>query len=133
VLQAWLSNMWIQTTQADFEAGVLNQVDTTTSPGDVQLTSNSNWYNTNWSYRREITIDHDDVQDVADPSTTYADFPVLVYATGLSNINANGTDIRFTSSDGTTGIAPRNRELLWWHSLRLGKGDSDQGQQRFQR
>jgi hypothetical protein len=31
----------VQTSQADFEAGVLNQVDTTTSPGDVKLATAS--------------------------------------------------------------------------------------------
>jgi len=35
--QAWVSNIWVQTTQGDFEAGVLNQVDTSSSPGDVKL------------------------------------------------------------------------------------------------
>ena len=35
--QAWASRQWTQTTQTDFEAGVLNQVDTSTSPGDVML------------------------------------------------------------------------------------------------
>ena len=35
--QAWASTPWVQTTQANFEAGVLNQVDTSSSPGDVKL------------------------------------------------------------------------------------------------
>jgi len=88
------------------------------------------WYDSDWSYRREITIDHTEVQDVADPSTTYANFPVLVYATGLSNINANGTDIRFTSSNGTTEI-PREIEsyaggtLYAWVKVTLTKDSSD--------
>jgi hypothetical protein len=105
--QAWASNLWRQTTQADFDAGVLTNVATTSSPGDgnVILAVKSDWYNTNWQYRRAITIDHTKVQDVANPSTTYANFPVLVYATGLSNIEANGADIRFTSSDGITELS----------------------------
>ena len=42
--QAWVSGQWVQTSQADFEAGVLNNVDTSSSPGDVKLaaTSSSN-------------------------------------------------------------------------------------------
>jgi len=89
-----------------------------------------NWYDTDWSYRREITIDHTKVEDVADPSTTYADFPVLVYATGLSNIKAAGADIRFTSSDGTTEL-PREIEdysggtLYAWVKVTLTKDSSD--------
>jgi hypothetical protein len=42
--QAWASRQWTQTSQADFNAGVLSNVDTTTSAGDVKLafTSSSN-------------------------------------------------------------------------------------------
>ncbi len=88
------------------------------------------WYNASWEYRRLITIDHTQVDNVTDPSTTYADFPVLVYATELSNINDNGTDIRFTSSDGTTEL-PREIEsyssgtLLAWVKVTLTKDSSD--------
>ena len=35
--QAWTSSEWVQTDRADFEAGVLNQVDTSSSPGNVKL------------------------------------------------------------------------------------------------
>lgn len=35
------SNWWVQTTQSEFEAGVLSQVDTTTSPGDVGLATST--------------------------------------------------------------------------------------------
>jgi len=35
--QAWTSSQWVQTTKAEFEAGVLNQVDTSSSAGDVLL------------------------------------------------------------------------------------------------
>jgi hypothetical protein len=36
--QAWASNLWRQTTQEEFNAGVLNNVDTAASPGDVKST-----------------------------------------------------------------------------------------------
>ena len=35
--QAWTSTAWVQTTQADFEAGVPSQADTRSSPGDAKL------------------------------------------------------------------------------------------------
>jgi predicted ribosomally synthesized peptide with SipW-like signal peptide len=35
--QAWVSSQWVQTTQGDFQAGVLDNVDTSSSPGDVKL------------------------------------------------------------------------------------------------
>lgn len=58
------------------------------------------WWNDSWQYRKMVTIDHTKVPDVGDPSTTYANFPVLVNAAGLSNIKAGGADIRFTDSSG---------------------------------
>jgi hypothetical protein len=88
------------------------------------------WYDIDWLCRREIAIDHTRVTNVANPSTTYAGFPVLVYATGLSNINANGTDIRFTMSNGTTEL-PREIEsysggtLYAWVKLTLTKDAGD--------
>ncbi|MFC1616271.1 DUF2341 domain-containing protein [Patescibacteria group bacterium] len=92
--------------------------------------ANDAWYNPSWQYRKKITIDHTKVDNVADPSTTYAEFPVLIYATGLSNINANGTDIRFTTSDGVTEL-PREIEsysggtLNAWVNVTLTKDSSD--------
>ena len=88
------------------------------------------WYDSDWSYRRQITIDHTKVEDVADPSITYANFPILVYATGLSNIKADGADIRFTSSDGTTEL-PREIEsysggtLYAWVKVTLTQDSGD--------
>ncbi|MDD2666882.1 MAG: hypothetical protein PHI74_07845, partial [Methanocellales archaeon] len=38
----------------------------------------SNWYNPSWNYRKLITIDHTKVDNVDTPSTTYANFPVLI-------------------------------------------------------
>ena len=90
----------------------------------------SGWYDNAWQYRRSITIDHTKVDNVATPSTTYADFPVLVYCTGLADINANGTDIRFTTSDGVTEI-PREIEsyasgtLYAWVKFTLTKDSGD--------
>jgi hypothetical protein len=40
--QAWLSSQWVQTTRNDFESGVINNLDTSLSPGDVQLSSIEN-------------------------------------------------------------------------------------------
>jgi hypothetical protein len=90
----------------------------------------TNWYDQSWLYRRKITIDHTKVENVANPSTTYANFPVLVYATGLSNVKPGGADIRFTASDGTT-LLPREIEsyssgtLYAWVKVTLTKDSSD--------
>ena len=90
------------------------------------LANNPNWYGADWTYRQKITIDHTQVADAA----PYTDFPVLVYATGLSNILADGADIRFTSSDGTTEL-PREIEsysdgtLYAWVKVTLTKDAGD--------
>ncbi|MDO8716166.1 MAG: DUF2341 domain-containing protein, partial [Dehalococcoidales bacterium] len=85
---------WIQTSQADFEAGVLNQVNTALNPGNVQLPA--------WNYRKSITIDHTKV------SANLTDFPVLVSLASDADLASdamdNGNDILFTSSDGTTEL-----------------------------
>ena len=87
------------------------------------------WWNDNWQYRKMVTIDHTKVSDVGDPSTTYANFPVLVNATGLSNIKADGVDIRFTDSSGNQ--LPREIEyysggtLYAWVNVTLTKDAGD--------
>ncbi len=64
-------------------------------------TTGSNWYNFSWPYRQKITINHDYVDD------DLIDFPVYIDLSMMSqdffsSINASGTDIRITKSDGLT-------------------------------
>jgi hypothetical protein len=98
--------------------------------GNNMIRTINNWYDLAWHYRRPITIDHTKVYNVFNPSSEYAEYPLLVYATGLSNIKANGADIRFTSSNGTTEL-PREIEsysggTLWaWVKVTLTKDSSD--------
>lgn len=60
------------------------------------------WYNLNWSYRKLITFDNTRVV------STETDFPVLVHLASDLDISAeaqaDGDDILFTSSDGTTKL-----------------------------
>jgi len=101
--QAWTSNQWVQTTKAEFEAGVLNQVDTSSSPGDVKLAISSNWYNSSWAYRKKITINYTKV------GANLTDFPVLVSLASeadlASDAQDDGDDILFTSSNGTNKLS----------------------------
>jgi hypothetical protein len=92
--EAWISSQWMQTTQADFNAGVLSNVDTSSSPGDVKLAVKSGWYNTFWSRRKPITINN------ADSSLT--DYQVKVNVTYDSDMKPNFDDIRFADADGST-------------------------------
>jgi len=99
IFQAWVSSQWVQTTKPDFDAGVLNQADTASSPGDVKLSTVADWYDGNWDYRRAITLS---------PATSVANYQVLVVLTTAimgdpySHVNSDGSDIRFTGLDGTT-------------------------------
>jgi hypothetical protein len=68
---------------------------------DCETAINPSWYNSSWGYRRELTIDYTKV------SETLTNFPVLLSLasdTGLVRALTDGSDIRFTSSDGTTLI-----------------------------
>ena len=93
-LQGWVSNIWTQTTQADFEAGVINNVDTSSSPGDVKLAIVSNWYDTSWSRRAPVTINN--------PGSSLTAYQVKVQVAYDSDMQPNFNDIRFTASDGIT-------------------------------
>ncbi|MFQ5922269.1 MAG: LamG-like jellyroll fold domain-containing protein, partial [Anaerolineales bacterium] len=64
------------------------------------LPTGSNWYNTNWSYRKQITVQSSQVD------ANVSNFPVYVDLADLgadffSNVNADGGDIRVTNSTGT--------------------------------
>ncbi|MCL5410309.1 MAG: DUF2341 domain-containing protein [Patescibacteria group bacterium] len=76
------------------------------TPITQKALASADWLDASWSYRRKITIDYTKVGGGLEDESN---FPVLISLTGLSNINTNGTDIRFTSSDGTTQL-PREIE-----------------------
>jgi hypothetical protein len=61
------------------------------------------WFNYNWLYRKNITIDKTKV------AATLTDFPVLINYTDTDLIfpkaQANGNDILFTKADGTTKLS----------------------------
>ena len=71
----------------------------------------ADWYNANWTYRKNITIDHDKVNG----SSSLSNFPVLVNLTTDTDLAADaqndGDDILFTSSDGTTKLAHEIEEF----------------------
>jgi hypothetical protein len=60
-----------------------------------------NWYDTDWQYRKEITVDHSEVE------ANLTGFPVLISVTDgdlRDHAKSDGSDILFTSSDGTTKL-----------------------------
>ena len=63
----------------------------------------ADWYSTSWEYRKKIEISLN-----SEISSDLSNFPVLVSVTDSDFIKASesdGTDIIFTSSDGTTRLA----------------------------
>lgn len=74
-----------------------------------QIAADAVWYNSSWSYRKAITIDHTKV-----PNTDQSSFPVLISLASDSDLKArartDGFDILFTSSDGSTKL-PSERAL----------------------
>src|SRR5712691_1892417 len=63
------------------------------------------WYDTNWAYRKKLSIDQTKVGAAGAP---HANFPVLVSQTDTdlqSKAQSTGNDILFTSSDGTTKLS----------------------------
>jgi hypothetical protein len=97
VLQAWLPSMWVQTYQADFAAGVLNNVDITTSLDNVIITSASNWYDVNWSRRAPV--------DINNPGSNLTNYQVRVDITYDADMQPDFSDIRFLDSDNSTELS----------------------------
>jgi len=72
--------------------------------GYYPISTAAGWYNSSWSYRQKITIDHTKV------TGSLTDFPVLISLASSTNpvfaeAQADGDDILFTSSDGTTKLS----------------------------
>jgi hypothetical protein len=67
------------------------------------------WYNASWLYRKKLTLDYTQVSGTADLSSfpvlvSYTDASLKTTANGGHVANANGYDIIFTASDGTTKL-----------------------------
>ena len=105
--------LWNQTTQSDFNAGVLNNVDNYSSPDDIKLYT---WYNSSWSYRKKVTIDHTKV------AGNLTDFPVLINLSSDADLASyagdEGYDILFTSANGTSKL-DYDRESFDWNTGNL--------------
>lgn len=70
------------------------------SDPDEITVDTTNWYDANWTYRKKIMVDNS-FQDY-----DLTDFPVMVKLTAanfdFSHTKSDGSDIRFTTDDGTT-------------------------------
>lgn len=68
--------------------------------GQISIQAQTNWYNSDWDYRKNITFDN------SAQASNLVNFPVQVALTSsnfdFSKAKTNGEDIRFTDSNGTT-------------------------------
>ena len=82
----------------------------TDNPGPLPLGAGPPWWNTSWSYRKEIVIDHNKVD--ADLSN----FPVLIHNMSsdfVVHAQSDGNDFVFASSDNTIQY---NHEIEYYNS-----------------
>jgi len=102
----------------------------------AQADTSDTWYNTAYSYRKEITIDHTKV-----PNTDQSNFPILVSLTDTSLKttanggkiqNTNGYDIIFANQDGDTKLdheiesyAPTTGAIVMWVKIPLLSASED--------
>jgi len=121
--QALQGSNWVQTSQGDFEAGVLNQVDTSSSPGNVTLAVTSSWFNTSWSRRAPITINN--------TGSALSDYQVKVDVTYDSDMQPDFDDIRFTAGNGVTSLSywresytASTSAVFWVNVTSIPAGDS---------
>lgn len=97
------SPAWSVFTQADFEQGVLNQVDTSTNPNYVILAGDSSsWYDGAWGYRMPVTITNGGGAPLVNYQVKVTVDTQTLIAAG--KMQADADDIRFTTSDGATEI-----------------------------
>jgi len=80
-----------------------NTVCTVSDSGTLKMeqTSTSSWYNPDWHYRKQITINHSQV------STDLFDFPVLISVADSDlkeHAKSDGSDILFVSGNDTTKL-----------------------------
>ena len=102
-----------QTSPATFYAyGALGTERSSTNRVKDRGASGLSWYSSSWTYRKPITIDRTKVGSTA--TTTHSSFPMLFsvtdsdlkYTSYSGKVGkTDGTDILFTSSDGTTKLS----------------------------
>jgi len=97
--QAWASTQWKQTSRTDFEAGVLNNVDTSSSPGDVKLSTNTTTFGSSFSqYQGPIWYNTVYVQETNPTSTYPANYIVPYNGEVISWSYNNWSENRYTSN-----------------------------------
>ena len=115
--------LWVVNTESEFNDGVLNHVDTSSSPGDVKLGMPEDWYDASWSRRAPVSINNS--------GSVLTDYQVRVDVTYDADMQSDFDDIRLTASDGTTLLSywresyTANTSALFWVKVpSIPAGDS---------
>jgi hypothetical protein len=106
--QGWTSRQWTQTTESQFNDGVLNNADISSSSGNVLLESvaqepttsvgsEESWHYVSWSRRAPV--------DINNPGSGLADYQVRVDVTYDAEMQPDFADIRFTDSNDSTELS----------------------------
>jgi hypothetical protein len=118
-------------------AGGMTDSSITTAVFTISVASGPAWYNTAWSNRKPVTVDHTRVSN----SSSLANFPMLfsvtdatlqaVYSGGKLG-KPDGTDILFTASDGVTKLNheiesfnPNTGQLTAWVNIPILSATAD--------
>lgn len=93
------SNTWNFSSSSDY---TFDNSSIIFSSGIAQLRNQNGWYDPNWLYRKQITIDNTKF------SSDETNFPLLINLSSDTDLSSkalsNGNDILFTTSDGVTKI-----------------------------
>lgn len=100
--QAWASRQWVQTEKLDFEAGVLSNVDTSSSPGGVKLNTTTTTLGNSANNGGALTF----ANDVYIQLDSYALVPyngeIISWTYYNAGTTSTGVRLEFLSGSGTT-------------------------------
>jgi hypothetical protein len=106
----WVQTDWSGGQTDDLSTDVVNTYKEITNletsiAGEVSLSLQNSWYDSDWGYRKKIDIDNTDA-NIGITSEALTDFPLLVTLDSSSidytKTNDDGSDLRFVDSDGLT-------------------------------
>jgi hypothetical protein len=126
VLKSLISASGVPWVQTDWSGGVGGSTSTQFSSssnidygtnGEIKLNGTAGWYNSSWNSRKKITFNNT-AANIGTTSENLINYPVLVKLTSsnfdFTKAKSDGSDIRFTDSDGTTLLS---YEIEKWDSV----------------
>ncbi len=100
--QAWTPIQWVQTTQIDFDAGVPNQVDASSSPGDVRLATTTTTLGNSANNAGAATVASAVHTQVDSFATVPYNGEIISWTYYNAGVTSTGARLEFLSGSGTT-------------------------------